>query len=198
MSDELSLPARAALDRLRAERGPCPGGDALVAYDGVPVDARWTHPLHAHVQVCSRCQLVLHHLEEPAVDRRRVWVMRLLVPIAAGVLIAIVWPRAVPDQPLVVPTSTIRGSHIQPLAPVGPVARVTEFRWATPVAAARYRVVVSRNRQPVWTGETKTPELRVSDLPIERGVDYQWQVDALDANGEVILSSSPQTFALTF
>src|SRR5207247_6025605 len=35
MNDELTPAARSALDALRAQRGPCPGGEALVAYEAL-------------------------------------------------------------------------------------------------------------------------------------------------------------------
>src|SRR5712692_9629814 len=98
MSDELRPSAQAALQALHDQRGPCPGAVALVAYDALPADARWSDPIHAHVQACSRCQLVLHHLYEPAPAPARVWTMRVFVSAAAVVLLAVLVPRMVSDR----------------------------------------------------------------------------------------------------
>jgi hypothetical protein len=93
----------------------------------------------------------------------------------------------------------IRGSELLAISPAGTSASVTEFKWASPFAAPRYRVVVrdaagaialqleSSRESASVTGE--------SQAKLVPGA-YQWTVDALDATGAVIASSKPQTFTI--
>jgi len=201
MTDDLSPSAREALDVLRAERGACPDAEQLVAYEALSSDARWTSPLHAHVQVCSRCQLVLHYLKEPAADRPRVWSFRLMIPVAAALLLAIVVaPRVFDDRfasPPPAPEATIRGSDIQPVAPIGSVRDVREFHWQSPIVASRYRLTVSRNGERLWSAETSSSTVKPpADLRLDPGVEYQWKVEALDRGGYVLMASPTQSFSI--
>jgi len=103
-----------------------------------------------------------------------------------------------PSAPTITPVE-IRGSELQGLAPIGDVRAVNEFRWASPFAAPRYRLVVRDGSGAVFmqtdvTGESWSapPE---SQSKFVAG-SYQWTVDALDATGAVIASSKPQTFTI--
>lgn len=192
----LTSEQRDALAAVTAARGPCPAAETLVEYEALPDIARARHSVHAHVQVCSRCQLVLLHLEEPAVQSPRSLV-RWALPLAAALAIAILGPvlyRSVPTEPTV---ETIRGSELQPVAPVGPVVDMTAFEWQTPIRAAKYRVTVFRGSQVVWVGEAVDTRVAPPDtVSFERGVGYEWQVDAVDAEGSVRLSSPRTGFSL--
>jgi hypothetical protein len=194
--DDLTLEQRRALADARAARGPCPDAELLVAYGELPESERARDPIHAHVQLCSRCQLVVLTLEEPPAERSRSYA-RWALPLAAVLVLAIVAPviyRSVTGPPEI---DTIRGSELQPIVPIGTVAVVDAFTWQTPIRAARYRVRLFRGAEIVWTGEsTETRVALPASVPLEPGVDYQWQVEALDAEGAVRMSSPRTQFAL--
>jgi hypothetical protein len=59
--EDLSPGAIDALRELKGARGACPAAAELIAYEALTDGDRARHPLHAHVSICSRCQLVLLH-----------------------------------------------------------------------------------------------------------------------------------------
>ena len=67
------------------------------------------------------------------------------------------------------------------MSPAGATEQLREFTWQSPLQADRYRVIVRRGTTVVW--QTETTELRVAPPvsgTIERDVQYEWQVEALD------------------
>jgi hypothetical protein len=91
----------------------------------------------------------------------------------------------------------VRGSELQPVEPVGPVAAVRAFNWQTPLTGVRYRVDVRRGTEVIWRAEAAGPPLAPEGLPsLEPGVDYTWQVQAIDAEGSVRLASPAQSFRI--
>lgn len=179
---------------LKEARGPCPPADTLVEYEALAPGERTAHAVHAHVQLCSRCQLVLLHLEEPAEEARR---PRWLLPAAAAVLVAILSPLVYRSLSPDTEFETIRGTDIQPIAPAGEVSEVREFQWQSPIRAARFRVTVYRGSDGVWTSQVEAPPLvPAAPIPLEAGIMYVWQVEALDAEGQVRLTSPPQAFSI--
>ena len=117
--------------------------------------------------------------------------------IGAGGLIAATAMLMLSLRPPSEPPSSVRGSDIQARAPIGEVASVTEFRWASPVNAARYRIrVTNASGASVIEREANT-----ETWPIPAGTQlppgsYTWTVDAIDSAGIVILSSRPQPFEI--
>jgi len=187
-----------AVRSLADERGACPAPEDLAAYYDLDAAARAAHPIDPHAQICSRCQLVLLHLgQETAASGGFSWGW---AAIAATVLIAVGLPMLLmtrqTDAPP--PADTIRGSELQPVSPIGSVAAATTFTWLTPVSGVTYRVTVSRGLERVWSGTSSSTTLTPpADLRLEPGVDYRWIVEALDASGDVRLTSPPQTFRIS-
>jgi hypothetical protein len=183
-----------ALRSLKDTRGPCPGAEALVAYGELAEGARSGSPIDAHVQVCSRCQLVLLHLEEPAAERRiPVWIYPLAAALVVAILLPLSWTRLRTPEP----AATIRSADLQPMSPVGPSERVTRFEWQSPLAEGRYQVTVYQGAEVVWRASTNASAIDLpSPSPLQPGVEYTWLVEALDRDGDVRLRSAPVPFTI--
>lgn len=201
MNDDLTPPQRASLDAVRSARGACPGGEALAEYHALPAAGRATHAAHDHIVACSRCQLALLHLAEPAAPGS---MLRWALPVAAvavlGVALTLVnrneQPGTHPDAAAGI-TDTVRGTDLQITAPAGAADALREFTWQSPIRADRYRVIVRRGATVVW--QTETTMMRVAPPPpgtIERDVQYEWQVEALDREGNVRMTSPSQSFVV--
>jgi hypothetical protein len=96
---------------------------------------------------------------------------------------------------------TIRAATIQPLAPIGEVPPPLEFRWASAVQAARFRVDVrDADRRLLFT---LTSEQEAIDIPAERrgeltaGRTYSWEVTALSADNEEIMRAPSRSFTIS-
>lgn len=113
---------------------------------------------------------------------------------AAVVVLAVLW---VTTPGSVGPDDTVRSSELLSLAPTG-ATNSLEFRWASPFAAPRYRVVIrDAGGALVYSGETATSPLVVdagSRGKFATMVEYSWTVSALDTSGEVIAESKPRGF----
>lgn len=96
---------------------------------------------------------------------------------------------------------SVRGSELQISAPVGAVRELREFKWASPIAAPRYRVIIRGPReQEILATLTADERLAVtSDLRarLSGGAEYTWQVEALDETGAVIARSRTATFSIS-
>lgn len=104
--------------------------------------------------------------------------------------------------PVLVPRLPKPGStEVVAFIPVGEVRRIAEFRWASPVAASRYIVVVRNGgTSEVLRRETAEQQLTVGPELSDRfhpGL-YNWTVEAIDANGRVAAQSVVETFILRF
>lgn len=97
--------------------------------------------------------------------------------------------------------STVRGSRIQLLSPVGEIAGTpTSFDWRTFEGAASYRVsVLAVDDEVLWEavatdGSVELPaELRER---LQSAVVYRWRVEASDADGAVIGRSETTRFRI--
>jgi hypothetical protein len=198
MEDELTPAQRGALEALKSTRGPCPSPEALVDYEALPENDRARRPEHAHVQLCSRCQLVMLHVQEPA-RLRAVALRRVLLPMAAVAVLAlgfVLIDRRGGSSDLTV-ADTVRGTELQVTAPAGAVDIIREFRWQSPIQADRYRVMVRRGQDVIWQGETTGLSLAPPQAGvIERDVQYEWVVEAIDREGNVRMTSPPQPFVV--
>ncbi len=206
--DDLTPFARAALDELRASRGPCPTADVLVEYERLADEPRAAHPHHGHIQTCSRCQLALLHMREPAaavvagVNDGRRFKLAFVLPVAAAAVLAVglslVFNRdgdrsGPPGEPA--GTTTVRGTELQLIAPAGAVESIREFSWQSPIRAERYRVIVRRGSTVVWQAETTGLSVAPPQPGVlQRDVQYEWQVEAIDREGHVRMTSPPQPF----
>ena len=211
MIDDLSPAEREALGALRASRGACPPAEALVEYESLSAADRERHAHHAHIVTCSRCQLALLHMAEPAgalptetSEARRAgartrvggWVL----PIAAVVVLGVAFTLVDRSGGTSVPPETggtVRGTELQITAPAGAVETIREFGWQSPIRAERYRVIVRKGPTVVWQTETTT--LSAAPPPagiIQRDVQYEWQIEAIDREGNVRMTSPPQPFVV--
>lgn len=133
------------------------------------------------------------------------WNWRMAVAasgVAAGLLLA-----AVVIPPLfrtasesgTIPAET-RGGDVRLIEPSGEVRAPFEFRWASPVAASRYRVsVFGAGHRVIYTESSRIERLPVPpDLRarLSQGGEYTWSVDALDAADSRIVVSSRQPFTI--
>jgi hypothetical protein len=198
--DDLTPEQRASLDALRTARGACPPADVLVEYESLSTADRERHEHHGHIVTCSRCQLALLHMQEPG---RSSSVLRWALPIAAVTVLGVALTLVRIDRSAVTPgaeadhAGTVRGTEIQITAPAGAVEIIREFAWQSPIRVERYRVIVRRGSTVVW--ETETPGLRAAPPPagvIQRDVQYEWQVEAIDREGNVRMTSPPQPFVV--
>jgi hypothetical protein len=131
---------------------------------------------------------------------RPVWIA---LPAAAAAALAVVLLR-IPGRPLptALPSASpieIRGSQLQPLAPLGDVASVNEFRWSSPFAAPRYRVSVKDAAgTTVFSGESVGERLALPAEAAQRlaAGRHTWTVEALDASGRVMSASPARSFTL--
>ena len=198
MTDDLTPPQRASLDVLRTSRGACPPAEALVEYEALGENDRARHPHHAHIVTCSRCQLALLHMAEPTATRASS-MLKWALPLAAVAVLGVALTLVDRSGGTSVPPDgeTVRGTEIQITAPVGAVEMLREFSWQSPIRADRYRVIVRRGTTVVWQSETGAERLAPPPSgTIERDVQYEWQVEALDREGVVRMTSPPQPFAV--
>ena len=200
MTDDLTPAQRQSLDALRSSRGACPAADTLVDYEALPEPDRARHPAQAHIVSCSRCQLTLLHMAEPAAASSSS-MLRWALPLAAvavlGVAITLVGRS---NSTLIAPgnqSETVRGTELQVISPAGATELLREFTWQSPIRADRYRVIVRRGSTVVWQAESETMRLPAPPAgTIERDVQYEWQVEALDREGNVRLTSPSQSFVV--
>ena len=191
MIDDLTPAQRESLEALRTSRGACPPAGALVEYESLSAADRERHRDHAHIQVCSRCQLALLHMAEPA--KASSSMMKWMLPLAAIVVLAIGFTVVDRRSGTVVP-ETVRGTEIQPIAPIGTIETpVPEFSWQSPIRVERYRITLYENTKPVWQAETTATRITPPNGVIRLG-QYRWIVEGIDREGDVRITSPPQSF----
>lgn len=131
---------------------------------------------------------------------RAAWHRRWTIPLAAAALLAlaIAVPRLMRHD--VEEAPTLRGAAIHALAPDGAVDREPiEFVWSSGVSAPRFRIDVRDADHVVYS--TETAGSRYALPPDERaklrpGIEYSWEVAALDAGGTTVATSERRTFTL--
>jgi hypothetical protein len=119
---------------------------------------------------------------------------------AAMVLVAVLLSPAVRDQAGDPGELAIRSSRLTLLEPIGRVSSVPEFRWASPVEAARFRVeLFDPAGQTIWTAVVETPVARLPEAvhrTLQPRVEYRWRTTALDADGQPMMQSGTSTFVI--
>ena len=202
--DDLTPAAQSALSALKKQRGPCPPAESLVAYEALPAPEREQRPEHAHIQICSRCQLLLLHMAEPRQDGAwpaeaptRGGGLRWMLPLAAAAVLAVGLTLVDWRSDRGTPVETIRGSELQAIAPAGTVAGVSAFSWQSPIRSDRYRITVWRGTDQVWRAISGTTRIIAPQAMFEKGVEYAWQVEAIDREGAVRMVSPSQSFVLS-
>jgi hypothetical protein len=132
---------------------------------------------------------------EPAAGHRLAWLRpAYALAAAAMVIVAVMWMTEPRSD---VSYDAVRGGDLMALAPSGATSSL-EFKWASPLAAPRYRVVIRDAAGAlVYSGDTAGVSLVIDSANRSRFatmVDYSWTVSALDAAGEVIAESEPRGF----
>ena len=117
---------------------------------------------------------------------RATWIALPAAAAAALVLLTLAGRPVMPE-----PDATIRGTNVVAMTPSGTIDRVSEFRWTSPYAAARYRVVVLDHRRAVVLSTETRDEFLPASVPSGK---YVWKVEALDASGSTIAASREQPF----
>ena len=194
--DDLTQEQQRTVGALRVTRGACPPAETLIAYEALDPSAREKHAAHDHIQICSRCQLVLLHAAEPAAVQTPSslkWMLPLAAILVLGIAITMVNRRG---GSLDSPIDTVRGTEIQAIAPAGSIDSLTGFTWQSPIRAARYRVIVSRGSDRVWTGESTAPRVEAPVGVFDANVEYRWVVEAIDREGDVRMTSPPRAFTI--
>jgi hypothetical protein len=135
----------------------------------------------------------LLHMAEP---QPATSTLRWMLPLAAVAVLAVGLSLVDWRSDRGTPTDTVRGSEIQAIAPAGTVAGVSAFSWQSPIRSDRYRVTVRRGADQVWQAVSGTTRIMPPPAIFEKGVEYTWQVEALDREGEVRMQSPSQSFIL--
>ena len=79
---------------------------------------------------------------------------------------------------------------------IGTVDAGVEFSWQSPIQPDRYRVTIRRGSDRVWQTETTAFRAAPPAGVLETGVEYSWQVEAIDREGDVRMTSPPRTFTI--
>jgi hypothetical protein len=118
--------------------------------------------------------------------------------IAAAILIAIVVaPMLLRNQPSENDELRLRGTAVQAVSPSGVVSSPNfEFKWASGVQAAGYRVEIGRGEKTIAFVDTR--ESHLAAPPTLPAGDYWWQVSALDEAHRPITTSQRVAFTLRF
>jgi hypothetical protein len=126
--------------------------------------------------------------------------MRWALPLAAVAVLGIALTFVDGGRPAIAPAhegDAVRGTELQAIAPAGASEMLREFSWQSPLGADRYRVIVRRGTTVVWQTETTAQRVAPPETgTIERDVQYEWQVEALDREGNVRMTSPPQSFVV--
>ncbi len=113
---------------------------------------------------------------------------------AAVLLLSIVWLATPRNDDA---DTAVRSADLMALSPAGPT-NVVEFKWESPLLAAKYRVVVrDAAGAVVYSRETEASPLAVDATARSQWAtmaDYTWTVSALDSTGQVIAESKPAAF----
>jgi hypothetical protein len=192
--DYLTPAAHEALGALRKQRGACPPAETLVAYEALSASEREQRLEHPHIQICSRCQLLLLHMAEP---QPATSMLRWMLPLAAVAILAVGLSLVDWRSDRGTPIETVRGSEIQAMAPAGAVADVSAFSWQSPIRSDRYRITVRRGADHVWQAVSGTTRIMAPPAAFENGVEYTWHVEAIDREGVVRMVSPSQSFILS-
>lgn len=176
--------------------------DACGARYAELIDQRPPHPADlapAPRDLVRRAYRLYRRSRPPAAWWPRRWV---LAGAAAAILaVAVAVPALRGPAAPVVDDGRIRGSALQALSPIGVVQPPIRFRWASPIAAARYTVEVRDAAGALLVTLSSDAEIVV--LPADRqaeltpGQPYTWQVVATTAAGEEIMRSPPRSFVVS-
>jgi anti-sigma factor RsiW len=174
--------------------------DAASYLDGTLSDEARTD-VERHLAECDSCREELAASARliatvPAPPRRQLaW--RLVVPIAAGLLLAIVLRR--PARHVELPAGQERGassdaSHITLVSP-SPDATIAagspRFAWRAMAGSIGYRVVIKdASGAPVWSGDAADTLLVLpAETHLRAGQSYLWRVDGQRADGTTASSA---------
>lgn len=120
------------------------------------------------------------------------------IVLAAGFLFRSPGPAA-PPLPEAVPSAVMRGSMLKVSEPMGDLREMPRrLRWQEIVDAASYRLrILAVDDTVLWEGVSAAGSVALEPKVVKTlnpGVVYFWTVEALDADGEVMLRSEPARF----
>jgi hypothetical protein len=120
---------------------------------------------------------------------------------AAMILLAVLLP-SVRDMSNPDRTATdVRGTSLQPLAPIGRVEPPLAFRWSSPVRASRYTVEIrDESRTLVLLLSSKDERVNLPREDLRRlvpGRAYSWEVIAFDAANTELIRGPARTFVVS-
>jgi hypothetical protein len=122
---------------------------------------------------------------------------RFALIVAAALLVAgLVWLKPFhAKSPQIAVGDT---AALKPDGPSGTILGPPTFRWQSSLTNVRYRVTVRRGPTVVWVGTVDAADaVAPNSTAFEPGAEYSWQVDAIDQQGNVQMSSPPQTFVIS-
>jgi hypothetical protein len=190
--NELTPEQRGALGALKASRGSCPSPETLVEYEALSPKHRARHQAHDHISICSRCQLALLHMAEPRIEKAPG--LRWMLPLAAVLVIGVALTLVNRNQPSPAPSEVVRGTEIQPIAPLGTIESSPGFSWQSPARFERYRIRVFRGGTLLWQAETSVTRIAPPRDVIPISVELRWIVEGIDREGDVRMTSPPRSF----
>ena len=133
----------------------------------------------------------------------RTWVRfaaAAVLMVAAGLTVRTFYarPPALPEPPR---GGVVRGGEVELLAPVGEVAEPPwELHWQPVADAAGYRVqLLAIDDTVLFETRAGAPPARLTAAvatTLQRGVSYQWTVEALTSNGATLARSQPARFRI--
>jgi hypothetical protein len=173
--------------------------DAASYIDGTLTDEARAD-LERHLAECDRCREEVAASSRlittlPATAGRRLpW--RLVLPLAAGILVAVVLARptrrtdVAPAQERGAPSDASQIVLVAP-APDATVAGASRFVWHPIAGSIGYRVVIKdASGAPVWGGDVADTVLAIpAALRLRAGESYMWRVDGQRADGTTASSA---------
>ena len=175
--------------------------DAASYIDGtLPEELR--ADVERHLAECDSCReevtassRLVAALPELATRPRRRTSWQLVLPLAAGILLAIVLrrPTSRTDVPVLERGAPNDASHIALVAPAAGTTSATassRFVWRPVSGSIGYRVVIKdASGAPVWSGDAADTSLVLpAEVRLRAGESFVWRVDGQRADGTTVSS----------
>ena len=174
--------------------------DAASYIDGTLADEARAD-VERHLAECDACReevaassRLVATLPAPAV-RRLPW--RLVLPLAAGILVAVVLARpttrteVAPAQERGAPSDASLITLVTPAPGAAIAVKAPRFIWHPMTSSIGYRVVIKdASGAPVWSGDVADTVLAIpANVQLRAGESYVWRVDGQRADGTTASSA---------